>query len=144
MIDAMALDRSPPPNRRMRWRCWRLPPTRSAGGCWPSWRRREPGALCDLQPVGGVAPNVLSYHLKVLREAGLVTAAKRGRWVDYTLADDAHARIAAALPTAGTLHAQHLPVQLLQMSVLERVPTDRRGQVGALAGAALLWWVLYR
>ena len=29
------------------------------------------------------------------------------------------------------------------MSVLERVPTDRRGQVGALAGAAVVWWVLY-
>ncbi len=55
--------------------------------------------VCDLQPVGGVAPNVLSYHLKVLREAGLVTSAKRGRWVDYSLAEDAHTRIAAALPT---------------------------------------------
>jgi ArsR family transcriptional regulator len=57
--------------------------------------------VCELQPVAGVAPNVLSYHLKVLREAGLVTSAKRGRWVDYTLAEDAHSRIAAALPTAG-------------------------------------------
>ena len=56
--------------------------------------------VCELQPVGGVAPNVLSYHLKVLREAGLVTSAKRGRWVDYTLVEDAPARIAAALPTA--------------------------------------------
>jgi ArsR family transcriptional regulator len=55
--------------------------------------------VCELQPVAGVAANVLSYHLKVLREAGLVTSAKRGRWVDYTLADDAHARLAAALPT---------------------------------------------
>jgi ArsR family transcriptional regulator, arsenate/arsenite/antimonite-responsive transcriptional repressor len=58
--------------------------------------------VCDLQPVGGVAPNVLSYHLKALRQAGLVTSAKRGRWVDYTLAPDAHSRIAAALPTTGT------------------------------------------
>jgi ArsR family transcriptional regulator len=58
--------------------------------------------VCDLQPVAGVAPNVLSYHLKVLREANLVTSAKRGRWVDYTLADDARDRITAALPTAGT------------------------------------------
>lgn len=57
--------------------------------------------VCDLQPVAGVAPNVLSYHLKMLRQAGVVTSAKRGRWVDYTLADDAHARIAAALPTSG-------------------------------------------
>lgn len=55
--------------------------------------------VCELQPVAGVAPNVLSYHLKVLREAGLVASARRGRWVDYTLEPDAHARIAAALPT---------------------------------------------
>ena len=55
--------------------------------------------VCELQPIAGVAPNVLSYHLKVLREAGLVASAKRGRWVDYTLEPDAHARISAALPT---------------------------------------------
>ena len=29
------------------------------------------------------------------------------------------------------------------MSVLEKVPTDRRRLVGALAGAAVVWWVLY-
>jgi ArsR family transcriptional regulator len=59
--------------------------------------------VCDLQQVGGVAPNVLSYHLKVLREAGLVTSAKRGRWVDYTLAPDARTRLQRALPTADVL-----------------------------------------
>lgn len=54
--------------------------------------------VCDLQPVGQVAPNVLSYHLKVLRDAGLVTAARRGRWVDYTLSPDALDRLHRALP----------------------------------------------
>jgi len=43
----------------------------------------------------------ISQHLKVLREAGLVEATRRGRWIDYTLARDAHDRLAAALPTAG-------------------------------------------
>ena len=61
--------------------------------------------VCDLQPIAGVAPNVLSYHLKVLREAGLVTSAKRGRWVDYTLAPDAHERLQRALPTSDALAA---------------------------------------
>lgn len=56
--------------------------------------------VCDLQSVGGVAANVLSYHLKVLRESGLVTASKRGRWVDYTLSTDANERLCRALPTA--------------------------------------------
>ena len=60
--------------------------------------RRGTLCVCDLKPIGAVAPNVLSYHLKVLREAGLVTAAKRGRWVDYTIIDDAAERLAAALP----------------------------------------------
>lgn len=60
--------------------------------------RRGTRCVCDLQPVGGVAPNVLSYHLKVLRDAGLVTATRRGRWMDYTLAADAAERLREALP----------------------------------------------
>lgn len=56
--------------------------------------------VCDLQPVEPIPQNKLSYHLKVLREAGLVTSAKRGRWVDYTLAEDALERLHAALPGA--------------------------------------------
>jgi ArsR family transcriptional regulator len=63
--------------------------------------------VCDLQPVGAVAPNLLSYHLRVLREAGLVTATRRGRWIDYALADGAlerlHAALPAAVPAAGTV-----------------------------------------
>ena len=60
--------------------------------------RRGKRCVCDLQVVGGVAPNVLSYHLKVLREAGLVTATRRGRWVDYELSADAAERLRQALP----------------------------------------------
>ena len=36
-----------------------------------------------------VTPPLLSHHLKVLREAGLVTGTKRGRWIDYDLDHDA-------------------------------------------------------
>lgn len=55
---------------------------------------------CEIEPVANVAPNVLSYHLKVLREAGLVTSARRGKWIDYSLAPDAADRLTRALPTA--------------------------------------------
>lgn len=61
---------------------------------------RGPLCVCNLQEHVPVAGNLLSYHLKVLREAGLVTASRRGRWIDYALADDARARMAAALPGA--------------------------------------------
>lgn len=57
-----------------------------------------PRCVCSLQDVVPIAGNLLSYHLKILREAGLVTATRRGRWVDYALAERAHDRMAAALP----------------------------------------------
>jgi ArsR family transcriptional regulator len=56
--------------------------------------------VCELQKSAPVAGNLLSYHLKALREAGLVTVTRRGRWMDYRLAPDASARLVAALPTA--------------------------------------------
>ncbi len=54
--------------------------------------------MCELQPAAGVSAPALSHHLKVLRQAGLVTASRRGRWIDYTLAPDAARRLHAALP----------------------------------------------
>ena len=56
--------------------------------------------VCDLQERMAVPGNLLSYHLKVLREAGLVVATRRGRWVDYALASDAGERLQGALPGA--------------------------------------------
>ena len=56
--------------------------------------------VCNLQDHVPIAANLLSYHLKVLREAGLVTASRRGRWIDYALAPDALDRLHAALPAA--------------------------------------------
>jgi ArsR family transcriptional regulator len=54
--------------------------------------------VCELQRVEPIAVNLLSYHLRVLRAAGLVVATKRGRWVDYDLAPGAIERLHAALP----------------------------------------------
>ncbi len=59
-----------------------------------------PRCVCKLQEQVPIAGNLLSYHLKVLREAGLVTTSRRGRWVDYALAPDAAERMRAALPDA--------------------------------------------
>ena len=54
--------------------------------------------VCDLTGPVGLSQPTVSHHLKVLREAGLVTATRRGRWIDYALADDALDRLHAALP----------------------------------------------
>ncbi|MDR9449899.1 MAG: metalloregulator ArsR/SmtB family transcription factor [Acidimicrobiia bacterium] len=55
--------------------------------------------VCELQETIDIAPNLLSYHLRVLREAGLVEASKRGRWVDYRLAEEAAGLVQGSLPT---------------------------------------------
>ena len=52
---------------------------------------------CRLAELAEVSPPLLSHHLKVLREAGLITGARRGRWIDYTLDADAMAGLAIGL-----------------------------------------------
>jgi ArsR family transcriptional regulator len=44
--------------------------------------------VCELQERIGIAPNLLSYHLRVLRNAGVCEASRRGRWMDYRLVDE--------------------------------------------------------
>lgn len=57
---------------------------------------------CDLGELFGVAQNLLSYHLKILRGAGLVTCERRGRWAHYSVAPGAAARLTAALPVVAS------------------------------------------
>lgn len=45
--------------------------------------------VCDLMDVVGAAQSRLSYHLKVLKDAGVVTDRREGRWSYYTLERDA-------------------------------------------------------
>ena len=57
--------------------------------------------MCDLQAAVPVAGNLLSYHLRVLRGAGLVAASRRGRWIDYRLDPDGFAALWAEASAAG-------------------------------------------
>ena len=41
--------------------------------------------VCDLTEVVGAKQSLLSFHLKILREAGLVTSRRRGKWMYYSL-----------------------------------------------------------
>jgi ArsR family transcriptional regulator len=41
--------------------------------------------VCDLQEVVGTSQSLLSHHLRVLRDAGLVSDRREGRWVHYSL-----------------------------------------------------------
>jgi ArsR family transcriptional regulator len=54
--------------------------------------------VCDLRARVPIAANLLSYHLKVLREAGLIVGTRRGRWIDYCLVPGALEQLHGALP----------------------------------------------
>jgi ArsR family transcriptional regulator len=45
--------------------------------------------VCDLQDLLDAAQSRLSFHLRVLKEAGMVTDRRDGRWVYYTLVPEA-------------------------------------------------------
>jgi ArsR family transcriptional regulator len=58
--------------------------------------------VCELQDKLDVAQSRLSFHLKVLKDAGLVEDRKEGRWSYYSIAPDAlekaHDLVIAFLP----------------------------------------------
>lgn len=49
---------------------------------------------CDFTTTTGVSQPTVSHHLRVLREAGIVSAERRGTWIWYSLAPDAGERLA--------------------------------------------------
>ena len=52
---------------------------------------------CDLLPVLGLAPSRLSYHMNQLKEADLVSELRKGRWIYYSLNQEALAAFQRAL-----------------------------------------------
>jgi len=54
---------------------------------------------CDFTDCGDVGQPTVSHHLRVLREAGVVTSERRGQWIFYRLAPDAVERLAAVART---------------------------------------------
>jgi len=53
---------------------------------------------CDFTDCCNVSQPTVSHHLKVLRDAGLVTGDKRGQWVYYALNPAAFERVRQLLP----------------------------------------------
>jgi ArsR family transcriptional regulator len=49
--------------------------------------------VCDLQAELDAAQSRLSFHLRVLKEAGLVTDRREGRWAYYTIVPGALAEV---------------------------------------------------
>jgi ArsR family transcriptional regulator len=59
-------------------------------------RASDEVCVCDFTAELPLNQPTVSHHLRILREARLVTCERRGTWVYYSLADDAPRRIEAA------------------------------------------------
>ena len=55
--------------------------------------------VCDVGGALGLSAALVSHHLRVLREAGLVGERRRGRWVHYALDLDRFAGLRTAVVT---------------------------------------------
>jgi ArsR family transcriptional regulator, arsenate/arsenite/antimonite-responsive transcriptional repressor len=64
--------------------------------------RRGERCVCELTDALDAAQSRLSFHLRVLREAGLVTDRREGRWMYYTLNVDTLAEVAGLAETLAT------------------------------------------
>ena len=55
--------------------------------------------VCDISSGVGVSQPTVSHHLKVLRDAGLLTSQRRASWVYYTVVPETLTALSALLQT---------------------------------------------
>ena len=70
--------------------------------------RKGERCVCDLTSALDAAQSRLSFHLKVLKDAGIVSDRKEGRWVHYELNEEAFADAHRLLTGLEPQHARHL------------------------------------
>jgi ArsR family transcriptional regulator len=58
--------------------------------------------VCDLSGVFELTGPTISHHLKVLREAGLITGERRGTWIYYRVLPDALRQVSALVALDST------------------------------------------
>ena len=64
--------------------------------------RRGERCVCELTDALDAAQSRLSFHLRVLKDAGLVTDRREGRWMYYTIDAETLAEVAELAQTLAT------------------------------------------
>jgi len=95
--------------------------------------------VCQITEVLKLAPSTVSAHLKELKQAGLVSERKDGRWVYFDLADNENTRpwIEAAL--SALVNDPQIEADDLLVDELRRLPVEdlcRFGYAAAKANAS--------
>lgn len=86
-IEATAMALSEP----IRLRILDLTASGRTGACCSPAAADDPSGICacDIGPSLGLTPSKLAYHLRILRDADLVSERRVGKWVYYTLNESA-------------------------------------------------------
>ena len=64
--------------------------------------RRGERCVCELTDALAAAQSRLSFHLKILKDAGLIRDRREGRWVYYALEEDALQELSGVLTACCT------------------------------------------
>ena len=80
--------------------------------------------VCQITEVLGLAPSTVSAHLKELKQAGLITERKEGRWVYFDLVDHQNVRSWIKAALSPLAHDPQLDTDRKLVDELRRLPVE--------------------
>ena len=80
--------------------------------------------VCQITEVLKLAPSTVSAHLKELKQAGLVSERKDGRWVYFDLIDDKGTRSWIEVALSGLVHEPQIEADDQLVAELRRLPVE--------------------
>ena len=93
--------------------------------------------VCDLQDALEAAQSRLSFHLKVLKDAGLVTDRKEGRWSYYALNADRFTEVSEILNGFAVAAVTPAPVRLHSLARAQNGASPKTVKSRASAGRVM-------
>ena len=86
--------------------------------------------VCQITEMLGLAPSTVSAHLKELRQAGLTTERKQGRWVYVTLTDDERVRMWIDSTLAAVVGDRQIAADAALVEELRCLPVEELCRLG--------------
>jgi len=86
--------------------------------------------VCQITEVLQLAPSTVSAHLKELKQAGLVSERKDGRWVFFNLVDDEDTRSWTEAALSGLVNDPQIEADDLLVNELRRLPVEDLCRLG--------------
>ncbi len=86
--------------------------------------------VCQITEVLKLAPSTVSAHLKELKQAGMISERKDGRWVYFDLIEDDGTRSWIEVALSGLVHDPQIEADDLLVDELRRLPVENLCRFG--------------